>query len=47
MKFGRQYADWDAEAHTEGELDHILKSFCLVNKNTAFHVAVIWSACHG
>ena len=42
MKFGRQYADWDAEAHTEGELDHILKSFCLVNKNTAFHVAVIW-----
>ena len=27
---------------TEGEVDHVLKSFCLVNKHTAFHVAVIW-----
>ena len=42
MKFGRNYAEWDAEAHTEGELDHVLKSFCLVNKHTAFHTAVIW-----
>ena len=42
MKFGRGYADWDAEAHTEAELDHVLKTFCLVNKHTPFHVAVIW-----
>ena len=29
MKFGKGYADWDAEPHTEGELDHVLKTFCL------------------
>ena len=39
MKFGRGYADWDAEAHTEAELQHVLKTFCLVNKHTPFHVA--------
>ena len=42
MKFGRQYAEWDAEPHTEGEIEHVLKTFCLVNKHTSFHVAVIW-----
>ena len=42
MKFGRGYADWDAEAHSEDELDHILKAFCLLNKHTTFHTAVIW-----
>ena len=42
MKYGREYAEWDAEAHTEGELDHVFKSFCLVNKHTPFHTAVIW-----
>ena len=42
MKFGRGYAEWDAEAYTEGELDHVLKSFCLVNKHASFHTAVIW-----
>ena len=42
MKYGRNYAEWDAEAHTEGELDHVLKSFCLVNKHASFHTAVIW-----
>ena len=42
MKFGRGYAEWDAEAHTEGELDHVLKSFNLANVHTAFHTAVIW-----
>ena len=40
MKFGRDYAEWDAL--TEAELDHVLKTFCLVNKHTPFHVAVIW-----
>ena len=42
MKYGREYAEWDAEAHTDGELDHVLKSFCLANKHTPFHTAVIW-----
>ena len=42
MKFGRQYADWDAEPHTEGEFVHVLNTFYLVNKHTFFHVAVIW-----
>ena len=42
MKFGRCYADWDAEPHTPEELEHVLKTFCLVNKQTPFHVAVIW-----
>ena len=42
MKFGKSYADWDAEPHSEGELEHVLKTFCLVNKHTYFHVAVIW-----
>ena len=42
MKFGRGYAEWDSEAHTEGELQHVLKTFGLVNKHTPFHVAVIW-----
>ena len=42
MKFGRKYADWDAEPHTPEEIEHVLKTFCLVNKNTPFHVAVIW-----
>jgi hypothetical protein len=42
MKFGKGYADWDAEPHNEGELYHVFKTFCLVNKHTSFHVAVIW-----
>ena len=42
MKFGRKYAGWDAEAHTEGELEHVFKTFCLVNKTIRLHTAVIW-----
>ena len=42
MKFGRGYADRDAEAHSEAGIDHVPKTFCLVNKHTPFHVAVIW-----
>ena len=42
MKFGRAYAEWDAEPHSQEEIEHVLKTFCLVSKHTPFHVAVIW-----
>ena len=42
MKFGRKYAEWDAEPQTPEEIEHVLKTFCHVKKHTPFHVAVIW-----
>ena len=36
MKFGRAYAEWDAEPHSQEEIEHVLKTFCLVNKHTPF-----------